>query len=324
MSAQHARLRDCARLCGAAAVSFNVFVVTLALAPFARAQTEEARLERLELRARLERLLKEKPEDTDAALRLTGLLLLDGETSRATELARRLLREGALAPRRDASGDKGLAEACEAVLSESSDRGELPAVAGLRASGDLRWSVLRALALARSGETARAAAAFEALAAALRRGAGLGVKKVRLVRRVEGFGLYEEDERESFSPGESLLVYAELSGFLCRPEGEAWKTKLEVGLALESSSGRVVGSWGPEEVEHVTRSELRDLYLTRLLHLPGKIGPGRYEMKFAVKDSGSGEETFGLLALRVGRRAGLRPPKHGGAEAGASSGPATR
>ncbi|MHC4253779.1 MAG: hypothetical protein ACYS9X_32085, partial [Planctomycetota bacterium] len=133
-------------------------------------------------------------------------------------LAARLLEEGALsAPEPDAARDRAR-RALELLTGIWPDPEAALATLGERPdSGDIAWPVARALALARAGESHEAAAAFEELARTLRLGAGLEVRHVRFASRVESFGVYEDDPREAFRPGASVLLYAELRGFVCEP-----------------------------------------------------------------------------------------------------------
>jgi len=140
----------------------------------------------------------------------------------------------------------------------------------------------------------------------IREGPGLQVGPLRLVRRVESFGVYEDDPRPALRPGDAFLVYAELAGFACVVENrsqrelraagpgesgierlspELWRVSLEIRLSLRQAGPgveRVV--WGPDRVEHRTRSELRDLHVTRLAALPQELEPGDYELRLDVLD----------------------------------------
>ena len=281
-------------------------------------------------------------EDCDARFRLVATLLLEGKAERARELAKRLLDNGAL------SGEGALSEAAsdsarlrarralEFLTADRPDPERALAVLGERPdSGDVAWTVARALALARAGEAHESAAAFEELARALRRGAGLELRHVRFASRVESFGVYDDDPRDAFRPGASVLLYAELRGFVCAPvrapgkaenttkgdeagardaadpgsadvtpetPPETWRVRLDVRVLVENFlTGEVGPMWGPEPVEHVTRARVRDLHLTQLVGLPADLPPGEYEMRIDVRDVGAGgARGVGLRRFVVG------------------------
>jgi hypothetical protein len=287
-----------------------------------------------------DRLERASPGDTGSALRLVAALLLDGEEDRARVLAARLLEEGALSGGRPDAARGRARRALELLTGIWPDPDAALAALGERPdSHDIAWPVARALALARAGESAEAADAFEELARALRRGAGLDVRRVRFARRVDGFGVYEVDARRAFRPGESLLVYAEVEGFVCeparaprrpggaeeveevkeaegvaKPRGEAdtrppprpeeWRVRLEVRVSLENRlTGEAGPAWDVERVEHVTRAAVRDLHVTRLVRLPADLAPGEYELKLGLRDLGTGgTEGLGLRRFVVEER----------------------
>lgn len=186
-------------------------------------------------------------------------------------------------------------------------------------TGDITWPFARAFALARAGESFEAAAELEKLARRLRGDAGLDVQNVGLVTRVDAFGVYDEDTRRSYRLGDRLMAYAEVIGFACEPAAEAapdvgegqkeqpaatWRVSLEVELTLENRlTGERVASWGPDPVEHVTRCEVRDLHVTRVLDLPREMPPGEYELTLEVRDVlAEGVSGAGVRRLRAGGR----------------------
>lgn len=156
-------------------------------------------------------------------------------------------------------------------------------------AADIKWPLARAFALARMGESLRAAGELETLARRLREGVGLEVRDLRFVTRVAAFGVYEEDGRRVFRPGDSLMAYAEVIGFACRPAPEAdagWRVSLEAEFTLENRlTGEQVAAWGSESVQHATRSEIRDLHVTRVIDLPDDLGVGEYQLKVEVRDA---------------------------------------
>ncbi len=292
------------------------------------------------------------PGDAGSTLRLIASLLLEGKEDRARELAARFFDEEAiLAAEPDAARERAR-RALELLTGVWPDpEGALKLLGERPDSGDIAWPVARALALARAGESHEAAAALEELARTLRRGAGLELRHVRFARRVESFGVYEDDPRKAFRPGESLLLYAELRGFVCeaapRPaaaeegggeaedrtevaeapggsgepaEGErkfkdrpeaapaspdgTWRVQLEVRVSLENFlTGEAGPEWDAEPIEHVTRAEVRDLHLTRLVRLPADLAPGEYELRIEVRDlAPGGAEGLGLRRLVVETR----------------------
>jgi len=238
-------------------------------------------------------------------------------------------REGGPTGSPEAERESRLLRVYELLVRQPADPlGALRLLGEMPSTGELAALFARALALARGGESLRAAAALEELARTIREGPGLQVGPLRLVRRVESFGVYEDDPRPALRPGDAFLVYAELAGFACVVENrsqrelraagpgesgierlspELWRVSLEIRLSLRQAGPgveRVV--WGPDRVEHRTRSELRDLHVTRLAALPQELEPGDYELRLDVLDLAPARPEprggFGLRRLVVERR----------------------
>ena len=251
-------------------------------------------------------------EDVGAALRLVASLVLAGDLDRAREVALRLWRKGILSPEPVTPAARA-PRIFELLLRVPPDpEGALSLLAGPPPTGDVKWLVARAFALTRAGESVRAATAFEDLARVLREGAGIQVSHFRFVRRVESFGVYEDDTRAVFRPGDRLMAYAELAGFACVPvppapgegPGGKWRVKLEVKLRLRARlDDEPFPVWGPDGIEHVTRVEVRDLHLTRLLALPEDLAAGEYELRLEVRDlQAEGKIGLGLRRMAVAGR----------------------
>jgi hypothetical protein len=247
--------------------------------------------------------------DDGARLRLVATLLLEGKHERAREIAGLLLKSGALAAPKTDVGRGRTRRAFELLTGARPDpEAALAALGEKPDSGDIAWPVARALALARGGESHEAAEGLEELARLLRRGAGLELRHVRFTARVDGFGVYEDDTRTVIHPGDSLLLYAELRGFVCEPHEEPtiakndsevedatasadappddkWRVHLEVRVSIEKYlSGDAGPAWDPEPIEHVTRAKVHDLHITRLVTLPADLPPGEYELRLEVRD----------------------------------------
>ncbi len=202
-------------------------------------------------------------------------------------------------------------EAFELLVREPPDPEQALSLIGRRApdedTGDIDWQLAHAFALARAGESTRAATELERLARLLRHDAGLDVRSYRFVTEVTAFGVYEEDGRQVLYPGDRLMAYAEVVGFECEPVPEAeearatWRVSIKVEFTIENLlTGEKVTAWGPDAVEHATRSEIHDLHVTRVIGLPDDLAPGEYELKLEVRDAlAEGVSGAGVRRLRV-------------------------
>jgi hypothetical protein len=265
-------------------------------------------------RQELARASSRDPGDSVTKAKLVAALLLCDEVAEARRLAGELLRIDGLRPgTAGARGNGRLARVFELLSDVPGDVGraiELLQELGARGDeGNIAIDFARALARVRTGESLRAAYMLEALAQRLREGVGVQVDHVRLVRRVESFGVYERDGRALFRPGEALLVYAEPAGFTCEPVTAAedgssrWRVALKVEVSLRDRVGeRALAVWGPDEVVHTARAAVHDMHVTRLVRIPEDAGPGRFEVVVSVEDVPTGRSGKGMCAVSVGTR----------------------
>lgn len=300
-------------------VTSTVLAAVVALiaqaSPLEGSRDEWVRLD--ELRESLEAAVDNDPSDTYSRLRLLAVLVLDGDYQRATDMATGAFKSGGLhTPRREQPKLDTLTRIFDALIARPADaEGAIELLEQRPApcepeSGDLAWPVAEAFALARAGESHKAAAAFEHLAGALREGAGLRFENYVFVRRVLSFGVYELDRRSTRCPGDDILVYAEPEGFtrtaLAPAAGGAqeWRVRLRLSVKLvDRAGGAVLGVWGPDEIRHIARAEIRDLHVTRLIGLPRDLSPGSYELHLSAGDlEAEGSEALGIRMLEVSAR----------------------
>ena len=137
------------------------------------------------------------------------------------------------------------------------------------------------------------------------------------------------------------MAYAEVIGFTCRPTPEVetgpvackvadvgstklsgrrgvegveagWRVSLEAEFTLENRlTGEQVAAWGPESVQHATRSQISDLHVTRVIALPDDLASGEYELKVDVRDALAAGASAGG-ALRQAQDAAVVSSSNGG------------
>jgi hypothetical protein len=261
-------------------------------------------------RESLERAHAASPSDAAVALKLIAAQALSGDYQRATELAASLLARGELRIRDTAraAGTK-VGRVFAALVTRPPD--VTRALALLEAAptppapsaSDIAWPFARAFALARSGESHAAAAVLERLAQRLRGDSGLQIANLDFATRVSSFGVYEEDVRRHFRPGDSVLIYAEPRGFrsttVAGSKGRRWRVQLRMRLSVRAVGGDAeAANWGPDNVTHLARSRITDLHVTRVIRLPIDLSPGMYELRLALDDL-AGEVKSGLAIKRL-------------------------
>ncbi|MBL4702225.1 MAG: hypothetical protein JKX85_13305 [Phycisphaeraceae bacterium] len=122
------------------------------------------------------------------------------------------------------------------------------------------------------------------------------ISKVEFCRTVAGYGVYEPFESTTFMAGveQPLILYVELENFNSIHDGSQYRVRLtqEVELYTDSDGVRV-WSLPREQIVDMSRNKRRDFFTVQLLHLPARLGVGKYRMKIRIHDinGGSYDET---------------------------------
>lgn len=107
-----------------------------------------------------------------------------------------------------------------------------------------------------------------------------------------GYGNYAVHDGNSFSPGDTIHIYAEVLGYGWKDNGDGtWSQLLDADLALLDADGTTIAS-KPKFLTTDTRSrqQLLESDLAFNVTLSG-FGPGAYKLQFAVHDRTSSKET---------------------------------
>jgi hypothetical protein len=140
----------------------------------------------------------------------------------------------------------------------------------------------------------------------------LDLGPVCFCKDVKEFGRYDPyPDRQSFSPGTPLTLYAEVRNVRREPvtnptHGEGYETKLAVEVRVVNEVGTLVplmdrsGQLVPtlqDMKRDVTRSPVRDSAVVFRFPAPNK--PGSYGVRFEVREPASGRSVSRTITLRV-------------------------
>jgi hypothetical protein len=126
-------------------------------------------------------------------------------------------------------------------------------------------------------------------------GKPIEIADLALCRRVEGFGLYEEIDRNRSEKEKTYVLYAsqsrrfgiymQLNHFKSILEADNLLTvRLSQTVTLYTEDGLPVWKHRPAEVVDKSRTERRDFYTTQIVELPRDVGVGKYLLKVSVTD----------------------------------------
>ena len=119
----------------------------------------------------------------------------------------------------------------------------------------------------------------------------IGIREVKFCRTVSGFGVYDPFESTTFMAGieQPLIVYVELDHFNSLLDGSHYRVQLtqEVELYTDADGIRV---WHlpRENIIDKSRNKRRDFFTVQLIHLPARLGVGKYRLKVRIHDVNGG------------------------------------
>ena len=142
----------------------------------------------------------------------------------------------------------------------------------------------------------RASATIEQLDAAIRSlqsRAQLKLKHLALCRQIQTFGDYEPFEKNTFSPGQSALLYVEIQNFTSRPTGDGrLETLLKSMITIREAppngqtepAGQIVHEIPVGVTPDICRTTRRDYFHNYEFKVPRTLPLGRYVLRLTVTD----------------------------------------
>lgn len=119
----------------------------------------------------------------------------------------------------------------------------------------------------------------------------LEVTGLAFVSSVQSWGVYEAFEKYEFSPGQKVLLYAEIENLASESTAKGYRTAWRSSYQILDSSGKTIASYEYAANEEYCRRPRQDFFIGCELSLPKETPPGRYTLRLTVAD---------LIKQRVG------------------------
>lgn len=152
---------------------------------------------------------------------------------------------------------------------------------------------------------ARAALTLEQLEYArsrLQQQAALELKRVSFCYKINSFGNFESWPRDEFRPGQTVLLYAEVSNFESRPQAEGrFDTRLKSYIEIRrgGADGELIEQNTLPATEDTCRSPRRDYFHSYTIDLPQYLSPGPYTLVLKVEDEFSGKSAVHAISFLI-------------------------
>jgi hypothetical protein len=132
--------------------------------------------------------------------------------------------------------------------------------------------------------------------------ANLELHNVAFCHKISSFGNYEKYPREEFSPGQEVLVYAEIGNIHSEPSPDGkFRTNLKSTLEVLAHGTQAEA---PERIDmpetiDLCRTHRRDYFHVYQFTIPTRLSPGPHVLKLTVADQFSHRETTYSLNFMV-------------------------
>ena len=146
-------------------------------------------------------------------------------------------------------------------------------------------------------------ASLRTAAARLSSKARLSLRNVGFCHEIQSFGSVDAFDRDEFTPGQPVLVYAEVDNFRSEQTLEGrFRTVLRSSIDIRrAGSGELVESidLNPDELVDLCDSHRRDYFLSFDLQIPQGIGFGPHVLTLRVEDRNSGQKADAEIRFTV-------------------------
>ena len=134
----------------------------------------------------------------------------------------------------------------------------------------------------------------------LQENARLELRNVTFCHKIASFGTYERFDRDEFTPGQPVLVYAEVANFKSEPAADGqFRTLLKSTIEIYTPGGELVERMAFPATEDLCRNYRRDYFHSYEFTIPQRIALGPHVMKLIVEDQLSRKTAENTLNFAV-------------------------
>jgi hypothetical protein len=132
--------------------------------------------------------------------------------------------------------------------------------------------------------------------------APLVVRSLTFITEVKSYGVYKPFAKNEFTPGQELLLYAEVEDFKSEDTPKGFHTVLQGSYQIFDGRGQRVASHELNTVEEYCRNARRDFYIPYNLTLPKRIYAGKHTLQLTLVDQKS--QKIGQASVEFGVKDG--------------------
>ncbi|HLA84275.1 MAG TPA: hypothetical protein VJL29_05745, partial [Thermoguttaceae bacterium] len=129
--------------------------------------------------------------------------------------------------------------------------------------------------------------------------AALEIRNPAFCRGVRSFGAITRFERDEFTPGQRVLLYAEIDHFQTERRPDGFHTALRSSYRIFDAVGRQVASRESAVMEECTLGPRRDYFLGCDFRLSESLRPGRHTLRLAIEDLKTGQTAEASIGFTI-------------------------
>jgi len=155
--------------------------------------------------------------------------------------------------------------------------------------------------------TLRAAAAKRHLREAERKLGELGtlsIENLAFCTEVSSFGVYKEFEKHAFTPGQVVLLYAEVENFKSDQKQDGFHTDLRSSYQILDSQGKRIDQHEYSLTKDLCKNHRRDFFMRYFVRLPQQIYSGTYTLQLTIEDTLANKVGQSSISFEIVEKAG--------------------
>ena len=114
--------------------------------------------------------------------------------------------------------------------------------------------------------------------------APLAVRNLTFCREVSHFGSFEALKSTEFTPGQKVLLYAEIDNLHIESSAKGYHWSVKVNGQIFDNRGNRMADYGASAAEETFQTPRHDFFVSKLYYLP-RLVPGRYTLQLTVEDT---------------------------------------
>jgi hypothetical protein len=114
--------------------------------------------------------------------------------------------------------------------------------------------------------------------------APLLVRNLSFCTVVQSYGCYTPFKKNEFSPGQEVLLYAELENFGVESTAKGYHTALRSSYQILDTAGQRVADHAISTTEEYCQNPRRDFFIGYQLRIPARLNPGTYTLQLTIED----------------------------------------